>query len=166
VPLLFLAFTLLPFAELFILIRMGRTVGAGSTLAFVIAMGLLGAALAKSQGRKVITEWQQALAAGRVPEEGVLGGVLVFVGGLLLITPGVLTDVAGFFCLLPVTRRAIARRLGHYLSQKVAQGQVRVHNVGFNWPQGPSSPSVDPRRPSPRKPLRREDVIDTEGEEV
>lgn len=161
-PLLFLAFTLLPFVELFLLIRIGRVIGAGSTIAFVIAMGILGAALAKTQGKRVLDEWRDALAAGRVPEEGVLGGVLVLVGGLLLITPGVLTDVMGLFCLLPPTRRAIARALSHYLARRASVGRVEVHQYGFQWP--PAAPA--PHANGPRDSALRGEVIDTEGEEI
>ncbi|MDB4987389.1 MAG: FxsA protein [Myxococcaceae bacterium] len=161
VPLLFLAFTLLPFLELFLLIRMGRVIGPGNTIAFVIAMGVLGAMLAKAQGRKVVLEWQEALAAGRVPAEGVLGGVLVLVGGLLLIVPGVISDVAGLFCLLPPTRRAIAQALHSHLARKVAAGQVVQVQVNDLRVQ-PTRRTVDPRRPS----SLRSDIIDTEGEEI
>jgi UPF0716 protein FxsA len=167
VPLLFLAFTLLPFLELFLLIRIGRVVGAGSTIAFVVAMGILGAALAKTQGRKVLLEWQDALAAGRVPEEGVLGGVLVLFGGLLLIVPGIITDVLGFFCLLPPTRRAIAHALQSYLSQKLAAGQVQMQMPGFSFQQPASRTRRDPfaeRRPASGE--MRGEIIDTEGEEI
>jgi UPF0716 protein FxsA len=163
VPLLFLAFTVLPFVELFLLIRIGRVVGAGSTIAFVIAMGILGAVLAKTQGRKVLEEWRASLAAGRVPEEGVLGGVLVLVGGLLLITPGVLSDLAGFLCLLPPTRRVIARALSRYLARSVAQGTVRVQQYGFPWPPGAAQHGQASR---PAEGTLRGDVIDTEGEEI
>ncbi|HVZ30830.1 MAG TPA: FxsA family protein [Polyangiaceae bacterium] len=162
--LLFLAFTLVPLIELSLLIRIGRVIGAGNTLLFVIAMGVLGAVLAKRQGRRVLREWREAMAAGRVPEEGVLGGVLVIVGGLLLIAPGVLTDVAGLFCLVPATRRLIARALSHYLARRAAPGQV--HNYGFEWPpRPPQSPYDAGPRSAPPRP-RSEDVIDTEGEEI
>lgn len=159
---LFFAFTLLPFIELYLLIRIGRVVGPANTLVFVVAMGIVGAALAKSQGRKVLREWREALAAGRVPEEGVLGGILVLAGGLLLITPGVLTDVAGLLCLFPPTRRAIVGVVGRYLARRIARGQAEVHSYGFEWP--PRPPGASP--PSSPGPRRREDVIDTEGEEV
>jgi UPF0716 protein FxsA len=179
VPLLLLTFALLPFAELYLLIRIGRVAGPLPTLALVIVTGIVGAALAKRQGQKVLLEWREALASGRVPEEGVVGGILVLVGGLLLITPGVLTDVLGVFCLVPVTRRLLAASLTRYLSAKVAHGQARaqaqVHSYGFQWPPAPSSEGPGPRvgqMPRARKPhaaprpFRRDDVIDTEGEEV
>jgi UPF0716 protein FxsA len=180
---LFLAFTLLPLIDLYFVIRIGRVVGAPSTLLFVIAMGILGAVLAKTQGRKVLRAWQEALSAGRVPEEGVLGGVLVLAGALLLITPGVISDVVGLLCLLPPTRRAIAGMLSRYLANQVARGQASVQSYGFEWPPRPpsTSPSMPPRAPfNPRQASRpprsaegrpfprtgRDDIIDTEGEEV
>ena len=162
---LFLTFVLVPFIELLLLLRIGRVVGAPSTIALLIVTGAIGAWLAKRQGRKVLEEWRSSLAAGRVPEEGVLGGVLVLVGGLLLITPGVLTDVAGLLCLLPSTRKLIGQRVGRYLARQVSLQQARVQSYGFGFPPGPPTPpnvrsGVDQAR------SRREDVIDTEGEEL
>ncbi len=157
--LLFLLFTLVPFIELYLLIQIGEVVGAWYTLLFVIGMGVLGAWLAKSQGRKVLTEWTNAMSQGRMPEEGVLGGVLIFVGGLLLITPGVITDFVGLLILVPFTRRLVARRVRSYFERKIQLGQMRVGQVrvdraptgqGFAWP---------PRSQDPN-------VIDTEGEEL
>lgn len=159
-PLLLLAFTLLPFAELYLLIRIGRVFGPLPTLVLVLLTGVAGAALAKRQGRKVLRAWREALAAGQVPEEGVIGGILVLVGGLLLITPGVLTDVVGLLCLLPATRRMIAASLTRYLGRQVAASQARVTVGGFD-PRAAASA----QRPQP-KPFRRDEVIDTEGEEV
>jgi UPF0716 protein FxsA len=178
---LLLAFTLLPVLELFLLVRIGRVFGAGSTLLYVVAMGLMGILLAKTQGRKVLRAWQAALAEGRVPEEGVLGGVLVLAGALLLVTPGVITDVLGVFFLLPFTRRAIAAWLQRYLGARVAQGQASVQGFDFGFPPRAAQPSSPPRgrvatpyaarrryaaqgRASQR-PVRDE-IIDTEGEEV
>jgi UPF0716 protein FxsA len=152
VGLLFLLFTLVPFIELYLLIRIGEVAGAWNTLLFVIAMGIVGAWLAKNQGRRVLGEWSRATSEGRLPEEGVLGGLLVLVGGLLLITPGVITDFVGLFFLLPWTRRLIARGLRNYFERKIQLGQVRVEQYGFAWPPGRND--------------RRPDIIDTEGEEL
>lgn len=165
---LFLAFTLIPLVELFVLIRIGRVIGAPSTLLLVVLTAIVGAWLAKRQGRKVLAEWQQALAMGRVPEEGVLGGMLVLLGGLLLITPGIITDVAGLLCLLPATRRLFAKSLQHKLAQQVQLGRAHVFTYGFGG-MPPRSP-FDGRTPFDSKVepprIRRDDVIDTEGEEL
>jgi UPF0716 protein FxsA len=147
---LFLAFVLLPFAELFILIRIGKVVGAWYTLLGVIAVGLLGAYLAKLQGLRVIRQWQESLNQGRLPEEGIVGGILVLVGCLLLITPGIITDFVGLAFLLPVTRRAIVPVLKRAIERRIQNGTIRVQTVG--------TAGFHPRSP--------DGVIDTEGVDV
>ncbi|MFT3927282.1 MAG: FxsA family protein [Myxococcales bacterium] len=184
--LLFLAFTLIPFVELWLLIRIGKVIGAAPTLGFVVAMGLLGAYLAKQQGRRVVDEWRIAFAEGRVPEEGVLGGLLILVGGLFLITPGVITDFFGLFMLLPFTRKHLATALRTYLERQVASGGIQVQRFGFGVPHGGlhgsmpfgghvRAPSASRREGRPvqtttevgRGPGRHANVIvETEGEEI
>jgi UPF0716 protein FxsA len=154
---LFLAFVLLPFAELFILIRIGRVVGAWYTLLGVIAVGLLGAYLAKRQGLRVIRDWQDALNQGRLPEEGLVGGILALVGCVLLITPGILTDVMGLALLLPVTRRAIVPFVKRAIDRRMQNGSLHVQTIA-GMPFGPSRGAPPPRSHG--------GVIDTEGEDV
>lgn len=124
--LLFLLFTIVPVIELWLLIRIGGHIGALPTIAGVILMGMLGAWLAKSQGLRVMREWQAAVGQGRLPTEGILEGALILVGGVLLITPGVLTDVLGFALLVPFTRRLIARVVRARLAKMIASGSIRV----------------------------------------
>jgi UPF0716 protein FxsA len=161
-PFLFLAFVLIPFAELYLLIQIGEVIGAWYTLLMVLVVGFVGAALAKREGLRVLRAWRDAMQQGRLPEEGVLGGLLVFAGGLFLVTPGVLTDVIGLVLLLPYTRKVAAKLLRGYLEQKLAQGTIRVHSYGFPGapPRGPArGTTVGSRRVTG-------DVINTEGEEV
>lgn len=151
----------MPFLDLFLLVPVGRAIGLGPLLGLVVAMGFLGAMFAQSQGRRVLNEWQSALAQGRVPEEGIVGGVLTLVGALFLITPGILTDVVGLVLLTPL-RKPIAGLVSRYLARQVASGNVRVV----------SSRSVRPRREPVietevgRAQFRPGEVVDTEGEEV
>jgi UPF0716 protein FxsA len=173
-PLLFLAFVLIPFVELYVLIQIGHVIGAWPTLLMVLVVGFVGAALAKREGVRVLRAWQDAMRQGRVPEEGVLGGVLVFVGGLLLITPGVLTDVFGLFLLLPFTRRLASRALRSYFERKIREGSITVVGRGLGgfahggFPQGgfPQGGFPQDRPRSSRNPYGPGDVINTEGEEV
>jgi UPF0716 protein FxsA len=111
---LILLFTLVPLIELSLLIQLGRQIGLGSTLAIVIITGVIGAYLAKYEGFRVITRIRQDLDEGRIPAEGLLDGVIILAGGLLLLTPGLLTDTIGFLALIPVTRRNHKQ----YLKQK------------------------------------------------
>ena len=133
--LLFLLFTVVPVVELWLLIRIGGVIGAIPTIAGVLLMGAIGASLAKSQGRRVLREWQAAIGEGRLPTEGILEGALVLVGGVLLITPGVLTDVVGFALLIPPTRKLVARLVRWKLQQMIATGSIRVATFqGFGAP--------------------------------
>jgi UPF0716 protein FxsA len=149
---LFFLFTLLPFVELWLLVRIGHLVGAPGVLAYVFTMIFVGGSLARSQGRRVLEQSREALRSGSVPEEGLLGGAMVVIGGVLLIIPGVITDVLGVLCLVPVTRRAIGARLRQALAARVAKGSVRVEHLDPRWARRPGD--------------LRGDIIDTEGEDV
>ncbi|MFW6052017.1 MAG: FxsA family protein [Myxococcota bacterium] len=145
---LFLLFTVVPFVELYLLLLIGRVLGALPTLLLVIGTGFVGAWLARSEGLRVVRQWQKALAEGRVPEEGVLGGLLVLVGGVLLITPGVLTDAVGLLLLFPSTRTVLVDVLRRHLERKIREGDIHVVTY-----------TRDVRS-------RSEQVIDVEGEDV
>jgi UPF0716 protein FxsA len=144
---LFLAFTVIPFLELYLLIGIGRQAGTVPTLGLVLATGLLGAWLAKREGRRVMRSWQAAMAQGRLPEDGILSGALVLVGGVLLVTPGVLTDGVGLLLLIPPTRRWIAARLRRVLERRMEAGTLRVSTFGWG-----GSPQARP----PGEPFTRE----------
>lgn len=152
--LLFLLFTVLPALEIYLLVSIGSHVGVLPTLALVVVTGFVGAALAKREGLRVLRESQRLLSQGQVPEEGVLGAVLVLVGGVLLVAPGVITDVVGLLLLIPPTRRLVAKGLRRWLDRGVRNGSVRFSSVGFGAAREPTAP-VRPR-------LRREEVTDAE----
>ncbi len=109
---LLVVFIVLPIAELFLLVRIGAEIGILPTIGLVVGTGLLGSAMARSQGVRVVREAQAALSRGEMPTASILEGILVFVAGLLLITPGVLTDLLGFALLVPKLRGLVAARLG------------------------------------------------------
>jgi UPF0716 protein FxsA len=115
---LLLLFTVVPVVELYLLIAIGQNVGAGPTIALVLGTGLLGAWLAKREGARVLRNWQDSMARGEIPKEGVISSVLVLLGGVLLVTPGVVTDVMGLFLLLPWTRRLVANVVRKRLEQR------------------------------------------------
>ena len=106
-PLLFLAFVLLPIAELWLIIEIGGAIGVAPTLALLIIDSLIGAALARSQSRAAWERFNLALAEGRIPAKEVFNGAMIILGGALLLTPGFITDVFGLLLLIPPTRAAI-----------------------------------------------------------
>jgi UPF0716 protein FxsA len=109
-PVFFLAFLLVPLVEIYFLIIVGGWIGALPTVLLVVATALAGAALARYQGFATLQRLQATLARGEAPAVEMIEGVLLLVGAVLLLTPGFFTDLAGFVCLVPVTRRWLALR--------------------------------------------------------
>ncbi len=149
-----LVFVLLPLLELVVLIRIGEVVGFLPTLALVVLTGVAGAALARAEGLRVVVQLNRELMAGRLPGQALMDGASVLVGGALLLTPGVLTDVAGLALLFPPTRRWIQRRVRARLEAGLASGAVRFVVMGpGGFGGGPgdapsrdaSSAGLDPR---------------------
>jgi UPF0716 protein FxsA len=108
---LILVFTAIPIIELALLLRIGERIGTVNTIAVVIITGILGAYLARSQGLMVVKKIKQDISLGIMPGDKLLEGALIFVGGIVLLTPGFLTDFAGFLLLIPFTRNLIKQRL-------------------------------------------------------
>lgn len=147
-------FTLVPLVELFLLMEVGSRLGLLPTIALVLFTGALGAALARSQGVRVLRQVQAETARGGLPTEALLEGLMIFVAGAVLLTPGLLTDFAGFFLLVPAGRTWVRRRVQRWLKGRVrtvVSGPGGVH-VGGGTPGG--SPFGD--SPSGRSPFQRE----------
>jgi len=108
--LLVLLFIVVPIAELALLIQVGQLIGVWWTILLLVADALLGSWLLRSQGRLAWRRFNQALAEARVPHREVIDGVLVIFGGVLLLTPGFITDIFGLLFLFPPTR-VVMRRL-------------------------------------------------------
>jgi UPF0716 protein FxsA len=133
---LILLFTLLPLAELSLLLRIGGWLGTGPTVGLVIVTGVVGAWLARREGARTWGRVQAELASGHMPGEELLHALLVFIAGVVLVTPGVLTDAVGLVLLLRPAREAIVGRIRKRLS-----GQLQFQTVGFggqqaDWNQG------------------------------
>ena len=104
---LFLAFTIIPIIEIYLLIEIGSMFGALTAVALVILTGFLGAFLARMQGLQTLYRIQESLREGRMPSGELLDALLIVIAGLVLLTPGFLTDSAGFLLLIPATRNSI-----------------------------------------------------------
>ena len=104
--LLFLAFLLVPLAEIYVLIQVGSVIGAIPTVALVVLTAVLGAALIRAQGLATVARIRGALDRGEVPAVELLEGACLLVAGALLLTPGFVTDSVGFALLIPGLRRS------------------------------------------------------------
>ena len=123
---LFLIFTLVPILELALLIEVGRYIGTWPTLLIVMGTGMVGAWLARTQGFSVLRRVRSQLNQGQVPAEGLIDGVLILIGGILLITPGVLSDAIGIALMIPAVRTAIKFWLRRRLEHWIASGSLRI----------------------------------------
>ena len=101
---LFLAFTLIPLVEIYLLIKLGQAFGAMTSILLVIITGMLGAYLARMEGLRTLFRIQETLREKKMPGNELLEALLIVLAGLVLITPGFLTDAVGFMLLIPATR--------------------------------------------------------------
>lgn len=108
---LLLIFIGIPFLEMMILIKMGEMFGFWSALMLIVMTGFLGALLAKIQGMRAWNSIQYELHQGNMPGEQMIDALLIFIAGILLMTPGLLTDIAGFLLLIPASRYLFKRWL-------------------------------------------------------
>lgn len=121
---LILLFTVIPVIELAILIKVGQYIGIGWTLGIVIFTGITGAYLAKLQGFLILRKIQNDINQGRMPADGLFDGVLILCSGILLLTPGFITDFMGFIGLIPWTRDLLKRWLKQKIKDMINQGKV------------------------------------------
>jgi UPF0716 protein FxsA len=127
---LVLAFVAIPLLELIVLLRVGGMIGVGRTIALVLITGLVGAELVRRQGAQVLRLIQRDLAEGRLPAPHLIDGAMILAAGLLLITPGLLTDVAGILLLTPLVRQEIRAWLRRRLERKLRQGAIDIRFGG------------------------------------
>lgn len=121
---LILLFTVLPALELALLIKVGSHIGALNTILIVIGIGVIGAALARYEGFRVLMKVQDSLQRGIMPSVELLDGFMVLAGGIALLTPGFITDVLGLLLLFPVTRAGIKWLLRRKFQSMIARGEV------------------------------------------
>ncbi|MBX2801621.1 MAG: FxsA family protein [Myxococcales bacterium] len=140
---LFLLFTVVPALELYLLLQLGAAMGALNTFLLVVFTGVVGAWLARREGTGVLLQMQQDLQSGTPPAARITEGVLVLVGGLLLVTPGLLTDLTGFALIVPVTRQLLAPLILAWLARRV--NVQMVGGPGFEVPPGDFGGEAEPR---------------------
>ncbi|MCP4399889.1 MAG: FxsA family protein [bacterium] len=101
---LFLAFTLIPAIEIYLLIQIGGVIGALNTLAVILLTGAAGAYLARLEGAHTFLKIQSNLQQGIMPAEEMIDALIILVAGIVLLTPGFLTDAIGLLLLIPQLR--------------------------------------------------------------
>ena len=136
-PKLLLLFIGVPLIEVLILIKLGSLFGFWPTIFLVIGTGILGAYLAKLYGLTIWYKIQQDLNAGVMPADKLVDGLLILIGGIVLLTPGLLTDILGFMLLIPITRRYFKR-----IAKTKFKNMSEAHTSTIYW-QGKEAKNID-----------------------
>lgn len=117
-----------PALEIWLLISIGQYIGPWLTIILIILTGILGAWLAKYQGLEALRNAQQKMSYGQMPGDVIIDGLCILVGGVLLLTPGFISDSIGFFLLIPVTRNIVKPFIIRGIRNRMDMGQFTIIN--------------------------------------
>ena len=123
---LFLCFTLIPVLELYLLIKIGTVIGGLNTILLVVLTGFTGAWLARMEGMNTMMKLRTNLQQGLMPAEELIDAVIIFAAGVVLLTPGLITDVFGLALLWPVTRNKFKQMLRKKFDEMQLQSNIDI----------------------------------------
>jgi UPF0716 protein FxsA len=129
---IFLALVLVPLVEIGVFIELGDWLGLWPTLGFVVLTAIIGAALLRHQGLKTLARAQASLRDNRLPLREIFDAFCLFAAGLLLLTPGFVTDALGGLLLIPIVRTWLRLILAR-----------RVYNTQEGLPDDTHGPVID-----------------------
>ena len=137
---LFLLFVIMPIIEIMVLMNVGALIGALPTIGLVIITAWLGAGMVRQQGLATYQSVQSKLAQGQMPSDEIIAALLLLVAGVLLVTPGFVTDIFGLLLLWPTSRAAIVKVVQQQL-KKAQKNQsaffyTNINGSGFEQHQG------------------------------
>lgn len=139
---LFFIFIVVPVIEITVLIEVGEQLGAFTTVALVILTAAVGASLVRSQGLQTLMNAQKKMQQGEQPGQEVIEGVMLAIAGVMLVTPGFVTDFLGLILLLPFSRQFFANKLlARIIIKNMASQQP--FNQGFSSHQSQSDDVID-----------------------
>jgi UPF0716 protein FxsA len=125
---LLLAFTLIPIIELALLIEIGSYIGVIPTIFLVGITGVVGVTLARNEGLLILSKIQNKLSTGEIPTSDMIEGLLILIGGVTLLTPGVLTDITGFLLIIPFTRPFFAKIAKKLFEKHIYTTGFKMHS--------------------------------------
>lgn len=134
---LFLLFAIMPIIEIALLVKVGGIIGGWNTIAIVIITAFIGAYFVKREGLHTLQKAQMKMQQGEMPGQEMVDGIMLAVAGVLMVTPGFITDIFGILLVLPVTRHIIGAFAKKHMKMRV------VTSAAFNQ-QGPMGGGADP----------------------
>jgi UPF0716 protein FxsA len=156
-----IALLVVPIIEIYVIIQVGQVIGGWPTVGLLLVESALGAWLIKREGRRAWNALQEATRTARMPGRELADAALVLVGGTLLLTPGFITDIFGFFFVLPFTRPLARKALSSFLSRRVA-AQLGGNPITGFMPGTFRPPTAEDTRRAHREREAAEDVVQGE----
>lgn len=157
-PILFVAFIVVPVIEMYLLIKVGGLIGGLYTIGLVLLTAMIGVSLLKKQGLSTFLNAQQKMQTGQMPITEIAEGMMLAVAGALLLTPGFVTDTVGFILLTPGLRQIFAKKLFQRWLQKAGQAQFSSNTFYYQEQRGFQQPNA--------QRTYEEGVIEGEFEEI
>ncbi|MFC4321061.1 FxsA family protein [Litchfieldia salsa] len=117
---------IVPALEIGLLVFSGNIIGPWPTILLIILTGVFGAWLAKRQGMETLRRFQDQMRYGQMPSDVIIDGLCILVGGVVLLTPGFITDLIGFLLLLPPTRNAFKPWIGRWIQRVIKRGNFTI----------------------------------------
>jgi UPF0716 protein FxsA len=153
------ALLVVPIIEIYVIIQVGQVIGGWPTVALLVVESALGAWLIKREGRRAWNALQTALRTGRMPGRELADAALVLVGGTLLLTPGFITDIFGFFFVLPFTRPLARKLLSGFVGRRIVS-QLGGNPIAGFMPGAYQPPTAEQGRPQTSDDVIQGEVID------
>ncbi|UZJ61428.1 membrane protein FxsA [Pseudomonas sp. KU26590] len=141
---------LFPVLELFVLVKVGMSIGFLPTFLLVVAGSMLGVFVVRIAGVATALSARQSLARGELPAQQMLNGLMMTIGGGLLVLPGFISDVLGLLFLMPFTRRLIVGKVRNRAEAQAARQRAFAENMHAANSAGPMHPGA--ARPEARRP--------------
>ena len=144
---LFILFALLPILEIAILVNVGSIIGGWNTIGIVILTAFIGAYFVKREGVSTLQTAQEKMQRNEVPGKELVEGLMLVVAGVLLVTPGFITDIFGFLLAMPGSRHFFAAQVSKHMKMRVVAAGMGPGTAGFGQGQSPFGQSPFDQRP-------------------
>jgi UPF0716 protein FxsA len=145
---LFLLFIIIPIIEIALLIQVSDVIGGFATIALVVLTAIVGAKMVKQQGMGALQNVQVQMAQGQMPAKELFTGICVIIAGVLLLTPGIMTDVFGLLLLTPAIRNKLAAGLASQATVRMSASMHQTSTSGFSQPHQSMHHEQDENRPN------------------
>ncbi len=120
--------TFIPLVEIYFLLKISKVIGGTNTLILIVITGFLGAWLLRRQGHSILLDLQTSHHHRQQPSRAIVKGLFTFIGGLLLLTPGILTDALGLSLILPITQALWKRYFFKIWQRGLTGGFIRIYS--------------------------------------